>query len=408
MPMFEYRGRNQKGEMVTGTSEAATPNKVADQLLALGIVPVSIRPHAAKISAGAQLRAFGGTTKIKTIDLIFFSRQMYTMLRAGVPIMQALEGLLQSGSNKALTEVIRSLRENLTAGMDLSGALKAHPDVFSQLYVSMIQIGEATGGVDKSFASMAEFLQQEKEIVDKVKGALRYPTIVIIAITIAMFVLNIKVIPAFAGMFQKSNMELPLMTQVLMGTSQFFQSYWYLIAAAMFGAVFGFRAYVRTVPGRLTWDRAKLKLPAVGNIMRWATLARFARTLAITSTAGVPITQALPVVGGAVGNAFVTSRLREMQSRLEQGQAIYKSAEATGLFPPLVLQMLRIGEETGQLEDLINEVAGFYEREVDYQVKNLSSVIEPLLILVIGAMVLVLALGIFMPMWNMVDLARKH
>jgi MSHA biogenesis protein MshG len=230
---------------------------------------------------------------------------------------------------------------------------------------------------------------------------------VIGAIVIAMFFLNIKVIPKFATMFEAVEMELPLMTRVLIGTSEFFVAYWYLILFGIVTAVWGFRTYVKTPSGLLWWDKSKLSLPLVGKIIHWATVARFARALHITSTAGVPVASALPVVASAVDNAWVESKVRGMQQRIEQGSSITEAAMISNLFPPLVIQMLRIGEETGELDRLIAEVAEYYEREVDYNVKNLSSVIEPILIVVIGLMVLVLALGIFTPMWDMVKLAKQ-
>lgn len=408
MPMFRYIGRNTKGERVEGRLEAAAPDKLADQLAGLGIIPITIRPDEAKPALGLQLRAHLGSSRIKTVDLIFFSRQMYTMLRAGVPILQAMDGLLTSTSNAALIEVIRKIREGLASGLDLSAALRAHPDVFSRLYLSMVQMGETTGNVGESFRSMGDFLEQEKELVQRVKGALRYPVIVLIAITLAMVVINIKVIPAFAGMFEKLGTDLPLATRFLMASSHLFTHYWPLMLVGLGAAIYGVRAVLATPAGRLAWDKAKLDLPIFGKIIRWSTLARFTRALAVTNKAGVPIAQALPLVGGAMDNRFVERRVLEMQNKIEQGMSFAKSAELSGLFPPLVLQMLRIGEETGDLDELIVEVAGYYEREVDYNIKNLSSLIEPLLILVIGIMVLVIALGVFMPMWGMLDAARKH
>lgn len=408
MPMFRYIGRNIRGERVEGRLEAAAPDKLADQLAGLGIIPITIRPEEAQPALGLKLRAHLGSSRIKTVDLIFFSRQMYTMLRAGVPIMQAMDGLLTSTSNGALIDVIRKIRDGLASGLDLSAALRAHPDVFSRLYLSMVQMGETTGNVAESFRSMADFLEQEKELVQRVKGALRYPVIVLVAITLAMVVINIKVIPAFAGIFERLDTELPLATKLLMASSHMFTEYWHWMLLGVVAAVYGIRTVLATPSGRLTWDRAKLNLPIFGKIISWSTLARFTRALAVTNKAGVPIAQALPLVGGAMDNRFVENRVLEMQSKIEQGMSFAKAAELSSLFPPLVLQMLRIGEDTGELDELIVEVAGYYEREVDYNIKNLSSLIEPLLILIIGVMVLVIALGVFMPMWGMLDAARKN
>lgn len=408
MPTFQYRARNQKGELVTGTVDAASAQTLADQLHGMGVIPVSIRQHAEKASLLAQLQAVLGSSGVTTLDLVFFSRQMYTMMKAGIPIMHALDSLLQTRSNPALFSVLKKVRDSLAAGMELSAALRAHPQVFSHLYISMVQMGESTGNLSESFNSMAAFLQTEKEIKDRVKGAMRYPLTVIVAIVIALFILNLKVIPAFAGIFARLGSDLPLMTKVLIYSSEFFKSYWLFMIVAIVAGVFSFRAFVRTPHGNLAWDRAKLTLPIVGDIMRLATLARFARALSVTGQSGVPIVQALPLVGGAVGNRYVEEQIRAMQKHIEQGMSIARAAEGTGLFPPLVLQMIRIGEDTGALDQLITEVADFYEREVDYKVKNISALIEPIMIFIVGMIVLVLALGIFLPMWGLMDAARKH
>lgn len=408
MPMFRYIGRNLRGERVEGRLEAAAPEKLADQLAGLGIIPITIRREEPKAALSLNLGGQVGSGRIKTVDLIFFSRQMYTMLRAGVPILQAMDGLLTSTTNGALVQVIRKIRDGLAAGLDISAALRAHPHVFSRLYLSMVQMGETTGNVAESFRSMGDFLEQEKELVQRVKGALRYPVIVLVAIALAMIVINIKVIPAFTGIFAKLGTELPLATKLLIASSHLFTEYWHLMLLGVGATIYGIRALLATPPGRLAWDKAKLNLPIFGKIITWSTLARFTRALAVTNKAGVPIAQALPLVGGAMDNRFVESRVLEMQSNIEQGMSFARAAELCGLFPPLVLQMLRIGEETGELDELIVEVAAYYEREVDYTIKNLSSLIEPVLIVIIGVMVLIVALGVFMPMWGMLNAAGKN
>lgn len=408
MPMFRYIGRNLRGERVEGRLEAAAPEKLADQLAGLGIIPITIRREEPKAALSLNLGGQVGSGRIKTVDLIFFSRQMYTMLRAGVPILQAMDGLLTSTTNGALVQVIRKIRDGLASGLDISAALRAHPHVFSRLYLSMVQMGETTGNVAESFRSMGDFLEQEKELVQRVKGALRYPVIVLVAIALAMIVINIKVIPAFTGIFAKLGTELPLATKLLIASSHLFTEYWHLMLLGVGATIYGIRALLATPPGRLAWDKAKLNLPIFGKIITWSTLARFTRALAVTNKAGVPIAQALPLVGGAMDNRFVESRVLEMQSNIEQGMSFARAAELCGLFPPLVLQMLRIGEETGELDELIVEVAAYYEREVDYTIKNLSSLIEPVLIVIIGVMVLIVALGVFMPMWGMLNAAGKN
>lgn len=409
MPSFSYKARNPRGEIVEGRVEALTAAKLADQLAASGVIPVSIREVKGKAPAAAAQKVSTEFTLrgVNIVDVIFFSRQMHTMMRAGVPVFTALEGLSKSTPSLSMKRVINGLRDGLNAGRNFSTVLQAYPRVFSRLYVNIVLMGETSGNLPEAFRSMAEFLHQDKEIVARVKSAMRYPIIVLIAITIAMVVVNIKVIPAFQGIFDRLGSDLPLMTRVLIASSSFFKDYWLGMLAGMIGGVVAAVYYVRTPAGEYMWDTFKLKIPGIGVIVRQAALARFSRALAMTTHSGVPVAQALPVVAQAVGNLFIEGRMRVMQSKLEQGASITRAAEATGLFPGMVLQMLSTGEETGAVEELVTQLAEYYEREVDYSVKGLSSIIEPLLLLVVGIMVLVLALGIFEPMWNLIDAFRK-
>lgn len=407
MPLFKYNGRDRQGNAVTGVVEAAAPDKLAEQLLRSGITPTKIAPE--KVAKNVE-DMFSGMSKvkIKPMDKIFFSRQMYTMLKAGVPIMQALQGLSEATVNPSLGAVLKSMQSSLNAGSDLCAAAAKHPNVFSRLYINMIGVGEGTGHLPDVFRSMSDFLQKDHDTVSKVKGALKYPLTVIIAITIAMFIINIKVIPAFSGIFEKLGSDLPIATKILVMSSNIFKAYWMFMIAGVASMFYGFKVYIKTSAGRLHWDAVKLRLPIVGKIMMGATLARFSRALALTTKSGVPIVQALPMVARAVDNLYIEGRIQRMQDKIAAGGAIAVAAESTGLFPPLVLQMIRIGEETGELEALIEEVAAFYERDVDHMVDNIGSAIEPLLLFAVGGMVLLLALGIFGPMWGMIDMAKKH
>lgn len=410
MPSFYYKARNRSGKIVEGRVDAVSAMKLADQLVASGIVPVSIREEKSKVTSPKRQDSAAATTLgggVKAADVIFFSRQMHTMMRAGVPVFTALDGLAQTTANPAMKQIVNGLRDGLNAGRTFSTVLRAYPKVFSRLYANIVLMGETSGNLPESFRAMADFLQQDKDIRERVKGAMRYPIIVLIAITIAMVVVNVKVIPAFQGIFDRLGSDLPLMTQVLIATSKFFQDYW---VAMFFGTLIGTAAlvkYVHTPAGAYQWDTLKLRIPGTGPIVRQAALARFARALAMTSRAGVPVAQALPVVSQALGNLYIEGKLRVMQAKLEQGASLTRAAEATGLFPGMVLQMLHTGEETGAVEELVTQLAEYYEREVDYSVKGLSAVIEPLLLLVVGIMVLILALGVFMPMWNLMDAFKK-
>ncbi len=402
MASFNYRGRNAQGGIVEGVLEAATVDAVATQLMNSGVTPVDI---AEATAPGGDV--FAGIRKVLTAeapgleDLILFSRQMYTLMRAGVPINQAMDGLARSTRNQILVEVLGEIQIDLESGRDFSTALGRHPKIFSSLFVNTIRIGENTGRLDEALLRLSDYLELERDTRARIKSALRYPTFVIIAITVAMGIINVVVIPQFARVFERANVELPFATRILIGTSNFFVAYWPAMVVALVVAIFAVRNYVRTERGRYQWDKYKLRIPIIGSILYRATLGRFARSFSMSLSAGVPLLQALNVVSRAIDNEFIGGRVRDMRESVERGDSLTRSAAQTDMFSPLVLQMLSVGEESGSIDDLLAEVAGFYEREVDYDIKNLAQTIEPILIVVIAAMVLVLALGVFLPMWDL-------
>ncbi len=409
MAAFTYRGRNRRGEAVDGQMEGASVDAVANQLFNSGITPIDIvEAHAASDVLGGlkALRITLSEGRVELLDLVFFSRQMYTLLKAGVPILQALRGLRESTQNPALAKVIGSISEGLDAGLDLTGALKRHPRVFSSLFISMVQVGETTGSLAEAFLQLSIYLERDKDTRDRIKQAMRYPSMVLLAITIAMFIINLFVIPAFAKIYAGFKADLPWATKILIATSNFTVHYWHWIIIGMVLLALGIHAYLKTPEGLYRWHRYKLKIPLVGGILFRSTLGRFARSMAITLKAGVPLVQGMTVISRAVDNEFVGERIIQMRDGVERGESITRTAGATGMFPPMVIQMISVGEETGAMDDLLQEVAEYYEREVDYDLKNLSSSIEPVLIVIIGVMVLVLALGVFLPMWDLARAAR--
>ena len=389
--------------MIDADDDAA----VADQLLATGVSPVSIAARAQAIgattgSAWQALRAAPVTTE----DVLMFSRQMYTLQRAGVPILRALAGLQASTPKASLVTLLADLRASLDQGRELAAAMARHPTVFDGFYLAMIRVGEMTGRLTESFERLASHLEFELDVRARVKQALRYPTMVLVAIAIAMVVVNMFVIPTFANVFAGFKAELPFMTRLLLGFSSFTVRWWPLLLAAGVGLAWGVRAFVATPEGRYKWDRLKLRLPIAGPIIMKATLARFARSFAMASRSGVPITRAMTVVSQTVDNAWMGQRIEQMRDAVERGESITRCATAAGFFTPIVLQMIAVGEETGELDSLLIEIAQMYERETDFAIKGLSSAIEPVLLTVIGAMVLVLALGVFLPLWNLGQAAK--
>ncbi|TWI69450.1 MSHA biogenesis protein MshG [Pseudoduganella lurida] len=401
MPFFAYKARNARGELQQGVLEAADTGAVADQLLGTGATPVEITVTKAPAREGSGLWARLTEKKVTSLDVQLFSRQMYTLLKSGVPIMRGLAGLQESAISVTFGRVIRDLRESLDAGRELSAAMRRHPTVFNNFYLSMVRVGEMTGRLDEVMLRLFDHLEFDRDMRARVKSAVRYPTFVVIAMVIAMFIVNMFVIPQFVKVFESFHAELPLMTRILIATSNFTVNYWYVILVALVAAGLVLRGWVRSPDGRLQWDRWKLRLPIAGKIVHKGTMARFARSFALSSRSGVPIVQALTVVSQTVDNAWLSQQVDSMRDGVERGDSILRTSVAAGIFTPIVLQMIAVGEESGSLDDLMDEIAQMYEREVDYELKTLSAQIEPILIAFLGAMVLVLALGIFLPIWDL-------
>ncbi len=407
MPVFAYKGRSVRGELVQGTLEGTDSGAIADQLLNTGITPIEIKASQAMRAQAEgpglwqRLSQMLQSKSVDPLELMLFSRQMYTLLKAGVPIMRALAGLQESSQNPVFSAMLQDLRESLDAGRELSTAMRRHPKIFSPFYLSMVQVGEMTGMLDQTFLRLYDHLEFEKDMRERIKAAVRYPMFVVIAMAIAIVIVNIFVIPAFAKVFAGFHAELPFMTKLLMGFSSFMLYSWPVLLAGLAGAVVAFRAWIDTVDGRYKWDRYKFKLPIAGRIIMKATLARFSRSLALSFKSGIPIVQALNTVGMVVDNEYMRGKIDQMRDGVERGESILRTANTTGVFNPTVLQMIAVGEETGDLDGLMFEVAAMYEREVEYEVKNLSAQIEPIMIVALGALVLVLALGIFLPMWDL-------
>ena len=408
-PYYAYTGRNARGELIKGRIEGNDSGAVADQLLTTGITPVDIQQAAgAGRRGGSVLKSSLFAAPVTLVDLMLFSRQMYTLLKSGVPIMRALAGLEESMINPSFKTVLADLRTSLDSGRELSASMRRHPQVFSNFYVNLVRIGESTGMLQDVFLRLYEHIEFEKEIRERIKSALRYPLFVVAAMVIALIVINIIVIPAFAKLFQGFNAQLPLMTRILIGISEFTVHYWPLLLALAGGAAYGFHLWKNTASGKYTWDRLKLRLPVAGPIINKATLARFARSLALSMRSGVPVVQGLTAVAGVVENDFLADRIEKMREGVERGESVLRTSANAGVFTPVVLQMIAVGDETGELDDLLLEVAELYEREVDYDIKTLAAQIEPVLVVFLGVIVLILALGVFLPIWDLSRVALKR
>ena len=409
MPAFAYRGRNAGGETVEGVIEGASANAVADLLFGSGITPLEIKSAPA---SALKKKADGGgfdlfADKIEHVDVLLFTRQIYTLLKAGVPIMRALTGLQESSMNKAMKSVLGQIRESLDSGRELSVSLARHPKIFTSFYLSMVRVGEMTGRLEEVFIRLFDHMEFERFMREQVKSALRYPSFVVIAMVVAMVVVNIFVIPAFAKVFAGFGAELPLMTRMLIGFSNFMVAWWHVLLGAIVALIFAFKAWIATPGGGYTWDKTKLRIPIAGKIVRKATLARFARSFALASRSGVPVIQAMTTVAQTVDNAYLADKIERMRDQVERGESLLRAAISAKAFTPVVLQMIAVGEESGSLDEMMEEIAGMYQSEVEYELKTLAQQIEPILIVALGIMVLILALGIFLPLWDLGRVAMK-
>jgi MSHA biogenesis protein MshG len=402
VPNFAYTGRDERGMMVQGELEGTDSAVVAGSLVSQGVTPIEIREAAAPGEAGQGFLERLTEKKVTGTDVLLFSRQMNTLLKAGVPMMNALRGLEGSaGENSALSRVMRDLREGLESGNELSTCLARYPRLFDKFYVAMVRVGEFTGTLQEIFLRLFHHLEFEKLMHEQVRSAIRYPAFVVITMAVAIAIVNVFVIPAFARAYAGFKAELPMITKGLIAFSNFTVAYWPVLLGVLVAAAVGFRLYIRSARGRLWWDEFKLKIPVAGPIVVNATLARFARSFALAIRSGVPAVQALTIVAGTVDNAYMGRKIEGMREGVERGESLRRTAAAAGIFTPIALQMLTVGEESGELDSMLSEVAELYQRDVEYSLKNLSAQIEPILIVGLGVLVLLLALGVFLPIWDL-------
>jgi len=429
MPYFQYKARNTGGTLVNGVLEATTLDDAASELMGKGITPIDIRPASGKpktkkstgtASNSARTRASkpqqSGVQQIneallrKKIDvneLIIFARQMRSLTKAGMPLDRALTGLQASVKNPKFRELLKDVQQGLESGQNLATALGRHPKVFSPLFLSMVDVGENTGRLDLAFEQIGRYLELEKNTKKQVKSATRYPSFVLVTIAVALGVITYFVIPAFADTFARLGAELPFETRLLIGISDFVVQWWQFLLGTAAALFFGFKVWGQSRRGGLIWDSKKMSLPLVGAVYKRVALARFARTFSMVMKAGVPIVHGMGVVAGAVGNRYIARRVLKMRDAISRGESLYNAALATNMFSPLVLQMISVGEESGTIDQLLEEVADFYDSEVEYDLKRLSEAIEPILIMVIAGMVLILALGVFLPIWDLSSAASR-
>jgi len=403
MPFYQYRARDKEGALHRGTMEARAKEAVADQLSGQGFIPVLIEEETQSLM-GPDF--FLNLTKISPQDLIVFSRQLATLVSAGIPFLSSLGTIEKQSENLRLKAAIADIRSTVESGTSFSDALARHPKIFNKMYVSMIRAGETAGILDDILERLAMLAEHDADTRSRVKTAVRYPLIVVIAVGAAFAFLVSFVVPKFAAIFGRFKTELPLPTRVLIGLNHLIQNYWYLILLGIPLAIWLVIRYVNTPMGRWQWDRVKLRLPVFGMLFQKVALSRFARVFGAMQKSGISMMLTLDIAGETVGNVVIARVVEEMRDNLREGKGLLGPMEASGLFPPLVIQMVSVGEETGKLDIMLNKISDYYDMDVEYTLRNLSTMIEPILLLFVGGMVLFLALGIFLPMWNMMELVK--
>ena len=407
MPVFHYKARDKFGALFTGDIDTVSRDAVAVQLDSLGYLPVLIEEQTSNLFSPDSLTNFLARLQPITLqDLIIFTRQLATLVAAGLPFITSFDALTQQTEHKRFKKIIIQVQNEVEAGRSLSDALAKHPTVFNDLYVNMVKAGEAGGVLDEMLDRLASLAEHEAEIRARIKAATRYPKIVILTLVVAIVILVSFVVPRFAAMYANFKAQLPLPTRILIAISYISQHYWYWVVGFVILGVWGFKKYVNTPQGRLQWDGFKLKVPVFGMIFLKAALSRFTRVFATLNRSGLPILQTLEIVAKTVNNVVISGVIDNIRDSARQGRGLIQPMRVSGIFPPVVIQMMAIGEETGKMEEMLMKVSQYYDRDVDYSIKNLSTTLEPLLLVLIGGVVLFLALAILMPWWNMINVMK--
>jgi len=408
MANFSYQGINESGLNITGTVEAESVEMAENILLSRGYIPSKITPAAARERGGGSFlsRIKESLAKVKVSDLILFTKQFRSMMQAGVPILRLLLVLENQTQNKALRKVVADVNQDIKNGATLYNAMKKHPSIFSPLYLSMINAGEVSGTIPEILGRLTTIIEHEAKIREDIKSALQYPFIVLIALGIAFFVLLTFVVPKFVAIFAKAGVTLPLPTKICMLMYNGLAGYWYILLAAIAGLVFGLRLYFKTPIGRHTRDTFYLRVPLFGPLFQKAAMSRFASIFAILQASGVPVMQAMEVISDTIGNTAISREFDRVRERVQEGQGIAGPLGTAKYFTPMVVDMVAIGEESGNIEDMLRQIAIHYDDEVGYAVKRLSDAIGPILIVGLAGVVGFFALAIFLPMWDLTKMAR--
>ena len=403
MATFAYAAINSQGLEANGEISAPDASAAREQLRVRGL----LASYLEELPASGEDSVRTVFKKIKPKSLQIFSRQFATMIEAGLNVVSALVILEEQTDDKYLAQVIRELRADVEGGLLLSQALGRHPKVFSRLYVSMVEAGEAAGILDQVLDRVAFQIEKDTQIKRRVKGAMIYPVMVLIFATLVLIGMLMFLVPIFVKIFSQLGGELPTLTQWVVAASDLMRTRWYIIIPGIFGAIAGFRRWKKTESGRKIWDRIKLRIPMkIGQVVLKVTMARFSRTLSTLVAAGVDIIKALEITGQTAGNWVVEDALATVREKVHEGVPIAQPLIDNDVFPPMVAQMVKIGEETGELEKMLSKIADFYEDEVDSSIQSLTSIIEPLMMIAVGCMVGVIIIAMYLPMFKMLTLLQ--
>jgi len=399
---FEYKAISPSGTQVTDAMEGTDPDGIAARLSDLGYLPIEIKPQSAK----RERALFSREKKLNRLELIVFTKQLVTLLRAGVPLLACLEAISEQAEGETLKKIIEKIYVDIESGLSFSDALRKHPRSFDELYVNSIRAGEMGGALDEVLRRLAELLEFDHATRARIKSAMRYPIIVVVALVLAFFTLMMLVVPKFIALFESLGVELPLPTRLLILMYTLTSQYWFvLLALAGLGAL-AFHRYVRTEQGAYRWDRIKISAPVFGPLLLKTAMSRFTRMFETLNSSGLPILQTLEISAKTVGNRVVGRAIEDAAQGILQGEGLARPLERSRVFPPMVIRMISIGEQSGSLDEMLMNVSSHYDSEVEYAVKGLTSMIEPILTVGVGLIVLFMALAIFLPMWNLTKLAQ--
>ena len=403
MATYTYKARNKEGELVTGTLEMADEGSVASNLDKMGYSVIEIASPPANFSPASALERFQG---LKKQEVIIFTRQLATLIRSGMQLLPALGTICEQTVNRRFKVILEDVRQAVQGGVSLSDALAKHPNVFSELFVSMTRVGEAGGVMDDVLDRLAELSTQEMEITSRVTSAMTYPIVlVVLSFLIVSFIL-VGVLPKFVMVFKASEAALPLPTQIVLAMSFVLRKFWLYIFAGIAATVFYLRRYTRTETGRFRYHRWLLKVPIFGELYAKIQISRFTRTLSTLTSSGVPILQALLVVEKTVTNRVIQAAIQDIRTAITAGSSLVEPFKKSGLFSPMVIQMVSIGEKSGKIDKMLEEISRFYDPEIEYTIKNLTSLLEPFMLLAMGLMVAFIALSVLLPIFNLIKVFR--